>query len=154
MTLAERLQADLTAAMRRRDAAQVACIRQLRSKVQEAANAPNFKGPVDDALHLQLLASYCKSLQKAIVELAPAGVRSQPLRDSYATEIAYLQQYLPAPLGAAEVTQMASAAIATLGAAGDPKQAGKVLGALMRGHAARLDVSQARQIIAQLLAPA
>ena len=140
----------MVAAMRRRDAAQVACIRQLKSKVQEAVNAPGFAGDVDDALHERVIGSYVKSLEKAIVELAAGGARSQPLCDQYSEEIRYLRQYLPQPLTAPEITALAATAAREQGIT-DPKQGGKLLGALMRSHGPRLEAKLAKRIIDELL---
>lgn len=141
-----RLSEDLKTYMRARDADTVACIRQLRSKVQESVNAKDFKGPVDDALHVRVIGSYVKSLEKGIQELLPAGERSAPLREKYATEIKFLKRYLPAMLTQDEVHKLVREAIAASGIT-DPKQGGKVLGLLMGQHRGRIDASVAKDLI-------
>src|SRR4051812_16310179 len=115
MSIEERLNEDLKTAMRAKEADRVACIRQLRSKVQEAVNAPDFKGPPDDALYQKTIVSYAKSLEKGIAELMQAGERSAPLRNKYSAEIAYLKQFLPQTMDAGATRQLVVAAIEKLG---------------------------------------
>lgn len=151
MSIEEQLNEDLKTAMRSKAADTVACIRQLKSKVQETVNAKDFKGPVDDALHQKVIASYVKSLEKGISELLAAGERSQPLRDKYAAEIAYLGKYMPKMLSEAETLDLVKKAIATLGIT-DPKQAGKVLGVLMKEHRGSMDTHLAKTLAEKELA--
>ena len=146
MSIEEQLNEDLKNAMRSKAADTVACIRQLKSKVQETVNAKDFKGPVDDALHQRVIASYAKSLEKAIGELAAAGERSQPLRDKYAAEITYLGKYMPKMLSEAETLALVKKAIATLDIT-DPKHGGKVLGSLMKEHRGSIDAQMAKSLV-------
>lgn len=153
MSIEEQLNDDLKNAMRSKAADTVACIRQLKSKVQETVNAKGFSGPVDDALHQKVIASYVKSLEKAIVELQAAGERSKPLCDKYAAEIAYLGKYMPKMMSEAETLALVKKTIAALGVT-DPKQAGKVLGALMKEHKGSIDAGLAKGLVEKTLSGA
>lgn len=150
MSIEAKLDQDLKNAMRERSADLVACIRQLRSKVQEAMNAPDFKGPADDAFYQRVIGAYVKSLEKGIGELAAAGDRGRALCDKYAAEITYLRQYLPQLLGEEETRAIVAAAIAKLGAQG-AKQAGAVVGAVMKEHKGQVDPAAVRRIAEQAL---
>jgi uncharacterized protein YqeY len=151
MSIEEQLNADLKDQMRAKNADTVACIRQLKSKVQETVNAKGFSGPVDDALYQKVIASYVKSLEKGIGELQAAGERGAPLRAKYQAEIDYLGKYMPKLLGEAETLALVKKAIATAGAT-DPKQAGKVLGVLMKEHKGQIDAALAKSLVERELA--
>ena len=151
MSISLRLSEDLKNAMRSKDQDRTACIRQVRSKIQEAVNAPNFDGEVDDAFHVQVIGAYVKSLSKAIKELEAAGERSQALRDRYAAEIDYLQVYLPKLLGEEETAALVRQAIADLGVT-DPKQAGRVMGVIMKAHRDDVDAALVRRLVDETLA--
>ncbi len=145
-SIEERLDADLKTHMKARQTDKVTCIRQVKSKVQEAVNAKDFDGKKDDALYQRVLASYCKSLDKAIAEMLSAGEKSQALRDSYTAEITFLKQYMPAMLDEAQTRDLVKQTIAAQGIT-DVKMAGRVLGALLQGHKGSVDPALAKKII-------
>lgn len=151
MSIQQQLDDALKAAMRAKQADTVACIRQLKSKVQEATNHPDFVGPVDDALYQQVISSYAKSLEKGITEFASAGERGAALVARYKNEIAYLAQYLPQKLGRDDTQKLVEKALKDLNIT-DPKQSGKVLGALAKTHHGLVDLALAKQIAEALLA--
>jgi hypothetical protein len=145
MSIQERLDAALKDAMRSRQADVVACIRQIKSKVQETVNQATFQGAVDDALHQQVIGSYVKSLEKGITELSAAGARSETLVARYRSEIDYLRQYLPQMLDEAATQTLVQQAIAQAGAT-QPRQVGQVLGMLMKEHRGRIDAALAKRL--------
>ncbi len=149
MSIEAQLDGALKDAMRAKDADRVACIRQVRSKVQEAMNAPDFKGPSDDAFYQRIIASYVKSLEKSMVELAQGGERSKPLRDKYEAEVTYLKAYLPKQLSEAETKALVDKTIASLGAG--PGQAGKVMGAIMKDHKGQVDSALVKRLAEEAL---
>ena len=151
-SIEERLDADLKTYMKAREADKVTCIRQVKSKVQEAVNAKDFDGKKDDALYQRIIASYAKSLDKAIAEMLSAGEKSQALRDAYSAEITFLKQYMPALLDEAQTLALVKQAIQTQGIT-DIKMAGRVLGALMQGHKGSIDPTLTKKLIEAELAP-
>lgn len=146
MTIENQLNDELKANMRAKNADVVACIRQLKSKVQEATNAKDFAGEVNDALYQQVIASYVKSLQKAIGEMESAGDRSQAIRAKYTAEIGYLNKFMPKMLDEAATRTLVRKAIETSGVT-DAKQSGKVLGALMKQHKGEIDPALAKRLV-------
>jgi uncharacterized protein YqeY len=150
MDIENQLQEDLKAAMRSKDAPVVACIRQVKSKVQEAINAKDFKGPVDNALHQKVIASYVKSLEKAVVEMSAAGEKTQALCATYQAEITLLQKYLPTLMGVEETRACVAKVVASLPER-DVKHAGKVVGMLMKEHKGLIDAGLAKQCAEELL---
>lgn len=151
MSLEDQLTTDLKEAMRRKDADVVACIRQIRSKVQEAKTAKGFSGEIDDELYRSVIRAYVKSLRKAIEEFAAAGERAQELRTRYEAELSYLDKYMPRQLGEHETRDLVRKTIEELGVT-DPKQSGRVMGAIMKAHKGQVDASLARRLVDEVLA--
>ena len=145
-TIETQLNDELKTNMRAKNADVVACIRQLKSKVQEATNVKDFSGEVNDALYQQVIGAYVKSLQKAIGEMESAGERSQAIRDKYTAEIAYLNRYMPKLMDEAETRALVKKTLAALGVT-DVKQSGKVLGALLKEHKGQVDPALAKRLV-------
>jgi uncharacterized protein YqeY len=150
MTIEQQLNEALKDAMRARDQALVACVRQVKSKLQEAVNAKGFKGDVDDALYQKVIGSYIKSLHKGIDELEAAGPRGDELRGKYAAEVAYLERFLPQLKDEAETREIVRAAIADAGIS-DAKEIGKVMGMVMKQHRGEVDAALVRKLAEEQL---
>ncbi len=150
MTIESRLSDELKEGMRQKDTEKVACIRQVRAKVQEAMNAPDFQGPADDAFYQKIIAAYVKMLDKSLGDFAQAGERGQALVDKYQREITYLKAYLPQQLGEAETRALVQAAIEKVGAT-SRKQVGQVVGAVMKDHKGKVDPALCKQLAEQAL---
>ena len=73
MSIESDLRTRLTAAMKARDMRTANVIRMINTKVMERRTAKGFSGEVDDALYLDVIAAYKKSLDKAAAEFAGAG---------------------------------------------------------------------------------
>ena len=146
MSIEAKLDAELKDAMRARDSDRLGCIRSVRAKVQEVVNTKDFKGAVDDALYVKVINSYVKSLQKAIDEMRGAG----PVVDKYRAEIVYLQPYLPQLLDEAATAELVKKTIAALGVT-DPKQSGKVMGAIMKEHKDEVDAAVVKRLVGEAL---
>ena len=150
MSIEAQLTDEMKAAMRQKDQDKLACIRQVRSKVQEATNAADFKGPSDDAFYQRIIAGYVKMLQKSLGDFVAAGEKGAALLGKYKAEIAYLEKYLPKTLSEAETRELVKKTVATLGVT-DPKQAGKVMGALMKEHRGVLDAGLVKRLVDDVL---
>lgn len=151
MDIEEKLDHDLKQAMRAKDRPLVQAIRQVRSKLQEATHAEDFVGPMTDAKRQQVIGSYVKQLEKSCVELAAGGERGAQLVAQYQAEVDYLRPLLPQPLTDDELRQTIDANLVALGVT-DARQAGKVLGALMKAHPGRVDANRARTLVGEALA--
>ena len=146
-----RLADELKQSMRQRDSARVACIRQVRSKVQEAVNAPGFSDEVDDAFYQKIIASYVKQLRRGIEELGNAGgERGEALKQSYGAEITYLEQYLPRLLDEAATRAIVEETVAALGVSGTA-QLGRVMGTIMKEHKGEVDPALVRKVLEDVL---
>ncbi len=134
MTIQEQLAADMKKAMKAGDKPTLNVIRQIQSEVAVAKAAPGFTGEVDDELYRSIIASYTKRMRKAKGEFEAAGDRGAEQAAKLAFEIDYLSRYLPQQLDEAQTRELVRETIGRLGAT-DPKESGKVIGAVMRSGA-------------------
>jgi uncharacterized protein YqeY len=125
MALKERIEADLKAAMKDKDADRLSVIRMLKSAVKY--REIEVMKPLEDAGVLQVIASEVKRRRDS-VEQYRAGNRPD-LAEKEEKEIGVLQGYLPQQLSAEELEAKVTAAIAAAGAKG-PKDMGAVMKAL------------------------
>ena len=126
MALADKVNADITAAMKARDQARLSALRMLKAAIM---NKGVEKGrDLDDGEVLQVVASLVKQRRDSIEQFAKAS-RSD-LVEKETGEIRVLEEYLPPAASAEEIDAAVAEAIADTGAA-SPKDMGKVMKAVM-----------------------
>ena len=126
MSLNDTIGADLTAAMKARDAARLSALRMLKAAVM---NKGVEKGrDLEDAEVLQVVASLVKQRRDSIEQFANAGRTDLVAKET--GEIAVLEHYLPPALSAEDIEAAVAAAIAETGAT-SVKDIGKVMKAVM-----------------------
>ena len=150
MSIEEDLRSRLTAAIRAKDLKVANVIRMVSTKVMERRTAKGFTGEVNDALFLDVMGAYKKSLEKARIEFEAAGERGAAEVVELGLEIDYLAQFLPTALSEGEVRAAVKEAIAELGAT-DPKMAGRVMGVVMKKHKGRAGAPLVKKIVAEEL---
>jgi uncharacterized protein len=124
--LRDKVNAEITAAMKAKDAARLSALRMLKAAIM---NKGVEKGhDLDDAEVLQVVASLVKQRRDSIEQFAKAG--RTDLVEKETGEIGVLEQYLPPAASAEEIEAAVAAAIASTGAA-SPKDMGKVMKAVM-----------------------
>lgn len=136
MGLVEQLQADLTAAMKARDAETTGTLRMVMAAVKNARVAPGHSGEVGDEEALDLLSKEAKKRREAIEAYTNAGRAELAAKEQAELEI--LQRYLPQPLSDDELRAIVDEAIAATGASG-PSDMGKVMGAVTPKTKGRAD---------------
>jgi uncharacterized protein YqeY len=146
MALEQELRTILTNAMKAKDLRTADVVRMVNTKVIERRTAKGFSGTVDDALYLDVISAYRKSLVKAREEFVAAGDRGKEQADALAWEIAFLDRFLPKGLGPDEVRAAVRAAIAAVGAT-DVKQAGRVVGEVMKVHKGQVDAASVKKLV-------
>lgn len=151
MGIQEELAAELKDALRAADKPRKDVIRQIQTEVSTARSEPGFSGEVDDALYEKVIASYVKKMDKSRQEYLDLGERGAAMAEKLAFEIDYLGRWLPKKLGEEETRRLVREAIASLGAAGDPKAAGRVTGTLMKSRGADLDGGLVSRIVSEEL---
>ncbi len=132
------LREQLTAAIKAKDLRTANLIRMINTKIMERRTAKDFKGTVDDALVLDVISAYKKSMEKAKGEFAAAGDRGKEQIAEIEFEIEWCKKLLPAELGEAELREAVAKAVAELPQK-DPKMAGKVIGAIKKQYGDRAD---------------
>ena len=150
MSILQELSQRLNAAVRARDLDTANIIRMIKTRVTERKTAKNFSGEVDDALVLEVIAAYKKSMEKARLQFADASERGAGHIAELDREIAFCAEFLPRQLGEAEVRKIVAEAIEQTGAT-DKKMTGRVMGAVMKGHKGLVDARMVKQLIDEAL---
>jgi uncharacterized protein YqeY len=140
----------LKTAMRAKDAKALEVIRAIKAKILLAKTAEGFKGEVDDALYLEIIAAYVKAMSKAREEFLKVGERGAEKAEQLTFEIDYLSEFLPKKLNEADTRALVEKLLAEGGIA-NKKQIGKFMGLLMKGHKDAVDADLARKIAESLL---
>jgi uncharacterized protein YqeY len=152
MSIETQLQDLLKEAMRNRDARTADCVRMIKTKHMERRTAAGFKGALDDALWLEVIAAYQKQLRKAREEYAGLGERGAENLPQLDFEIEVCGRFMPKLAGEDEVRGVVKEAIARL-AVSDLKQAGKVLGDIMKTNKGKFDPAMVKRLLEAELAP-
>ncbi|MDH3469900.1 MAG: GatB/YqeY domain-containing protein [Acidimicrobiia bacterium] len=150
MTIAEEFAAELKDAMRSRDRARSDVVRNVETEVARARSEPGFSGEVDDELYRSVISAYVKKMDKARQEFVAAGERGAEQAEKLGYEVDYLARWLPESLSEEETLAMVRDAIAASGAS-DPKEAGKVVGHIMKSSTEGLDGGLVNRLVRQEL---
>ena len=132
MSVESNIQDRLKEAMRAKDARTADCIRMIKTKHMERRTAAGFKGPLDDNLWLDVIASYQKQLRKSREEYVAVGERGAEAVAQLDFEIGFCAQFLPKAASDDEVRAIVRETVARMGVS-DAKQAGRVVGDIMKG---------------------
>jgi uncharacterized protein YqeY len=130
MSYLERIQADLTAAMKEKNELRLSVLRMMKSalKLKEVEKMK----PLDDLESLQILQTLVKKSKESIEQFTQGG--RPDLADKEKKEITIIEQYLPAAPSDAEMSRAISDAIAESGA-----DSLKQMGAVVKAARARLE---------------
>jgi hypothetical protein len=151
MGLAETLDDTLTQAIRDRDSRTADVIRMVKTRITERRTAKGFTGTVDDALVRDVIGAYRKQLQKALAEYEKLGARGAAQVAQLGFEIGFLERFLPTRMDEAALRQLVRERLAALGLT-DPKQAGRLVGDVMKTHKGEVDAADVKRIAEELLA--
>ena len=147
MTLADRLQSDMTTAMRGGEALRRDTLRMVIAAAHNAEVAA--RRPLSDDELLGVLVKEAKTRRESIEAYTQVG-RSD-LADKERAEVDIISVYLPAALTEDELRAMISEAITATGAA-SARDMGKVMGRLSPQIRGRADGKQVSGLVAQELA--
>ncbi len=150
MTLAERIDSDLKDAMRAKDAARLGVLRMLKSALKYAAiEKSGAEGQLDDAESTQVIRKQVKQRQDSIESFEKGG-RAE-LAEKEKSELAMLNQYLPAAMSAEELSRLVQETIVEVSAT-SRAQMGAVMKALGPKIAGRADGKTLSQEVQRQLA--
>jgi uncharacterized protein len=150
MALEQTLTDTLTQAIKAKDTRTADVVRMLKTKIQERRTAKGFSGEVDDALVLDVIGAYRKLLQKALAEYEKVGERGAAQAAQLRFEIEFCERYLPRTMDEAAARALVRERIAALGIS-DPKQAGRLVGDIMKTHRGQVEAADLKRIADELL---
>jgi uncharacterized protein len=149
MALEHTLNDTLTQAIRARDGRTADVVRMLKTKIQERRTAKGA-GEIDDAAVLDVIAAYRKLLQKALPDYEKAGERGAAQAEQLRFEIGFCERFLPRTMDEAAVRALVQERIAALGIT-DPKQAGRLIGDIMKTHKGQVEAGDVKRVAEDLL---
>ncbi|MCG8590350.1 MAG: GatB/YqeY domain-containing protein [Proteobacteria bacterium] len=147
MSIQDEIAAQTTAAMKARDSARVAALRNVRAAFTTEMKKDGADSLSDEAC-VAVLRKLSKQRKESIEAFENAGRSDRA--DAERTELAVLEEFLPQLADEATTRQWVDDAIAASGATG-PKDLGKVMGALMKAHKADIDGNLARRLASERL---
>jgi len=126
----ERIQTDITAAMRAKDELRLSVLRMVKSALKN--KEIEKMRPLDDMESLQVLQTLVKQRRESVDQFTKGG--RNDLADKEAKEIVIIEEYLPAAPSDAEIQHAVEAAINEAGA-----DSLKQMGAVIKAARARLE---------------
>lgn len=150
MGIREELETELKEALKAKDQPRKDAIRSVQTEVSRAKAEPGFEGEADDGLYQKVIAAYVKRMQKATEEYRSLGERGDDMATKLEFETSYLGRWLPQTLGENETLAVVDAAIAQVGASSS-RDAGRVIGEVMRNHKGAVDGSLVNKLVRQQL---
>ena len=147
MALRERLNEEMKAAMKAREAERLGALRLLLAAVKQ--REVDERITLDDAGVVAVVEKMIKQRRDSIAQYEKAA--RQDLADKEKFEIAVLEAYLPQRLSDAEVEAIVAEAVAVTGAQ-SPADMGKVMGAVKPKLAGRADMGQVSALVKARLA--
>jgi uncharacterized protein YqeY len=122
MSLSERIQKDLTEAMKSKEDLRLSVLRMMKSAIKNK-EIEKIR-PLDDSEALQVLQTLVKQRKESVEQFTKGG--RNDLADKETREIAIIEAYLPAAASQADLDSAINAAITETGAS-SPKQMGAVI---------------------------
>jgi uncharacterized protein YqeY len=147
MSLKQKLNDDMKAAMKGGERARLDAIRLINAGVKQREVDERIQ--LDDAQVMAVLEKMLKQRRDSVTQFQAAN--RQDLVDKELFEIGVIEGYLPAKLSEAELAEVVAAAVAESGAAG-PKDMGKVIGLAKAKAAGRADMGKLSELVKQKLA--
>ncbi|MEW5863941.1 MAG: GatB/YqeY domain-containing protein [Pseudomonadota bacterium] len=142
MSLKDRIQEDVKAAMRARDVRRLAALRLLAAALKQ--KEVDERVALDDAAVLAVIERMIRQRRESVAQFEKGGRADLAEQEKY--EIEVLAAYLPQPLAEAEIEAAVAAAIAESGA-GSVKDMGKVMGLLKSRLAGRADMAKVSALV-------
>ncbi len=148
-SILQRIQTDMAAAMKSKDAPTLSTLRMLKSAIMEAKTRKPKDAELTGDEAIEVVQRYAKKRREAIEEFRRLG--RDDLVGSEEQEIRVAARYLPQALSEDDVRALIREAIASTGAAG-PKDMGKVIGAVMGKAKGRVEGGTVSRLAKEMLA--
>lgn len=135
MSISEKVQKDMTEAMRARDERRLSALRMVKAALKN--REIEKRGKLDEGEEMQVLSSLIKQRKDSVEQFTKGG--RQELADKEAAEIKLIESYLPQAVAEAEIEAAVRAKVAEMGS---PTL--KDMGAVMKAVMAHFQTSGAR----------
>lgn len=131
MSLRERIDAEIKAAMKSKDKVRLETVRSIKKFIleKEVSVRPSGQDGLTEAQEMEILMQIAKQRRDSIEQYTKAG--REELAAQEAAELAIVEEYLPTQMSDAEVSAVIDEVIASVGAT-SAKDMGKVMGAAMQ----------------------
>ncbi|MBI5710531.1 MAG: GatB/YqeY domain-containing protein [Candidatus Eisenbacteria bacterium] len=147
-SILQRLQSDLTAAMKARDADTLSTLRMLKAALMEAKTKKPREVELTADEEIEVLQRYVKKRRETIEELKKAGREDLIAREEQEAQVT--SRYLPQGLSEDGLRALVREAVAKTGAAG-PKDMGKVIGTVMAQAKGRAEGAAVSRLVKEAL---
>lgn len=144
----DRIQTDMTAAMKAQDAATLSTLRMLKAALMEAKTRKSRDAALGEDEAVEVLQRYVKKRREAIEELKKLGRTETVPREEQEIEIT--RRYLPQLAGEDELRALVREAVAATGAQG-PREMGKVIGVVMAKVKGRAEGGTVSRLVKEAL---
>ena len=128
MTPLEKINQDITAAMKAKDEIRLSTLRMMKTALKKEELEREKGQTLNEEESFAILRSLLKQRRDSIEQFTKAG--RQELADKEAAELKIIEEYLPAALDEAALGEIVAATIAEMGAP-SPQQTGLVMKAVM-----------------------
>ena len=135
MTISERINQDITTAMKAREEHRLSTLRMVKSAIKN--KEIDKRAPLDDQEAMAVLNTLIKQRKDSIEQFTKGGRKE--LADKEAAEIVIIEGYLPKAAGAEEITTIVRTAISEMGS---PTM--KDMGTVMKNAMARFNAAGVR----------
>ena len=147
-TISERIQTDLVAAMKARDADTLSTLRMLKTALMEEKTRKSKDASLSSDEEVAVLQRYAKKRRETIDEMQKLGRADLVAKEE--AEIAITRRYLPEEIDDAALREIVRAAVASTGAT-SPKEMGKVVGAVMAQVKGRAEGGAVAKLVKEAL---
>jgi uncharacterized protein YqeY len=148
MSLKDRIQEDMKAAMRAKEAERLSTIRMLLAAIKQ--KEVDERIVLDDAAVVGIVDKLVKQRRDSVTAFRQGGREDLAAKET--AEIGVLEAYLPQRLSADEVAAQVAALVAELGAAG-PGDMGRVMAAAKARLGGQAEMAQVSAAVKAALAP-
>lgn len=147
-SILQRLQSEMTAAMKARDADTLSTLRMLKAALMEARTRKPKDAELSPEEEIEVLQRYVKKRRETIEELKKAGRAELIAREEQ--EVRVTSRYLPQGLSEDELRALVREAVAKTGAAG-PRDMGRVIGVVMAQVKGRAEGATVSRLVKEAL---
>lgn len=151
MSLEERINQDIKAAMMAKEKVKLEALRAIKSAILLAKTDGEHKDSLSTDVEMKLLQKQYKQRKDAAEQYIQAG--RQELADKELAEAAFIEEYLPKMLSADELKAELVKIIEQVGAKA-PSDMGKVMGVASKALAGKADGKAISEMVKQILAGA